>query len=119
MKIINKLEILAILTAICLTFGYQPAHSVNRAVNASESSHNQESQEKPAEFVQASSLLPSSKTVIQVNDSLISLPIPQPLAILCVLGMAGFSGFLKLKIAQVKYQEKETEEPQIPELVKH
>ncbi|MEM8778258.1 MAG: hypothetical protein AAGF26_05175 [Cyanobacteria bacterium P01_G01_bin.49] len=123
MKIINKLEILAVFTTICLTLGYQPAYSLDRA-KSSEIAEKEDSKTVAAEFVQANAFFPSSQAVIQINDSLTSLPIPvpQPLIILCVLGMAGFSSVLKLKIAQAKYQQKEyqeIEETKIPELVNH
>ena len=104
MKIINKLEILAIFTLISLTLGNQPVLSRNNPSNDLENLKHQETK----------TLLVSSQTLVDVNDPSIILPIPQPLGILSILGMVGVSSFLKLKITKVKYKkqsEKKIQEP--------
>ncbi|MEA5509610.1 hypothetical protein VB715_07525 [Crocosphaera sp. UHCC 0190] len=119
MKIINKVKILAAFTTLVLAFGNQSAFSSDLSQNLLNQPENEKSDGTKTEFIQANAFIPSSTKALQVNDSLIHVPVPQPLIILCVLGLAGLSGFLKLKIAQAKYQQIEEETYEFPELVKH
>ena len=105
MKIVNKLEIIAVVTTLSLAFFNQSAFSKHNRLNELENAENQKSETIVTEFNDNDKLLLSSQKLLNVNDSSIILPIPQPLGILCLLGMAGVSSFLKLKIAKVKYKK--------------
>ncbi len=114
MSIINKLEIVAVFTMLSLTLGNQPVFSRNNALNQLESVKTQELKTAIVESGNTNTLLISSRKLVNVNDSLTIMPIPQPLAILCLLGMGGISSFLKLKIAQAKYQKQSRESIEKP-----
>ncbi len=106
MKIVNKLEIITVVTLLSLAFGNQSALSQNNDTKQLETVKNQENKIVVTESANPETLLVSSQQLLHINDSSIILPIPQPLGILCLLGMAGVSGFLKLKIAKVKHNKK-------------
>ncbi|MGK7881286.1 MAG: hypothetical protein AB4060_14480 [Crocosphaera sp.] len=110
MKIVNKLEIIAVVTLLSLGFGNQTTLSQNNKLNQLENTKNQENKIVVSELANHENVLVSSRQLLNVNDSSIILPIPQPLGILCLLGMAGVGGFLKLKIAKVKYNKKANED---------
>ena len=105
MKIVNKIEIIAIVTLLSLAFGTQSALSKNNQIKQLENAKNQENDIVVTELTNHQNVLVSSQQLLNVNDSSIILPIPQPLGILCLLGMAGLGGVLKLKIAKVKYNK--------------
>ncbi len=107
MRIVNKLEIITVVTLLSLAFGNQSASSKNNGINQLENVKNQEHKTILTKI--ESSHIVSSEKVMSVNNSLISLPIPEPLGILCILGMAGISSFLKLKIAKIKYEKQSAE----------
>lgn len=113
MKIVNKLEIITVFTLLSLAFVHKSALSQNNDINQLENTKNRENKIVVTPSARPETLLVSSQQLLNVNDSSIILPIPQPLGLLCLLGMAGVSGFLKLKIAKVKYkkQSAETIEP--------
>ncbi|MEA5537387.1 hypothetical protein [Crocosphaera sp. XPORK-15E] len=119
MKNINKVKILTAFTTLVLAFGNQSAFSSDLSQNLPNQAENKNSDLTTTEFIQANALIPSSTKALEINDSLIHVPVPQPLIILCVLGLAGLGGFLKLKIAQAKYQQIEEETYEFTELVKH
>ncbi|MGK7939205.1 MAG: hypothetical protein AB4062_03435 [Crocosphaera sp.] len=106
MKIVNKLELIAVFTTLSLAFVNQSAFSQHNGINELEKAQNRESETVVTQFKNKDTLLVSSQKLLNVKDSSIILPIPQPLGILCLLGMAGASSFLKLKIAKVKYDKK-------------
>lgn len=112
MRILNKLEIITVVTLLSLVFANQSAFSKNNGINQLETVKNQE-RKTILTKIENNDII-SSQEVVTVNNSLISLPIPEPLGILCLLGMVGVSSFLKLKIAKIKY-EKQSENTQKPE----
>ncbi len=117
MRIFNKLEIITVITLLSLAFGNQSAFSQNNGINPSKNLENLQQKTILTKIDNSDSV--SSQNVITVNNSLISLPIPEPLGILCILGMAGISSFLKLKIAKIKHAKKSAEkieETQITEI---
>ena len=105
MRIVNKLEIIAVVTSLSLALVNQSAFSQHNRINELENAENQKSETVITELNNNETLLVSSQKLLNVNDSSIILPIPQPLGILCLLGMVGVSSFLKLKIAKVKYKK--------------
>ncbi|MDJ0659794.1 MAG: hypothetical protein QNJ42_09925 [Crocosphaera sp.] len=109
MRIVSKLKIITVVTLLSLAFGNQSAFSKNNGVNELKNVKNHE-QKTILTKIENNHII-SSQEVMTVNNSLISLPIPEPLGILCILGMAGVSSFLKLKIAKIKY-EKQSENTQ-------
>ncbi|MDJ0583409.1 hypothetical protein [Crocosphaera sp.] len=110
MKIVNKLEIITVVTLLSLVFSNQTALSQNNKLKQLENTKNQENNISVSELANREKVLVSSRQLLNVNDSSIILPIPQPLGILCLLGMAGVGSFLKLKIAKVKYNKKVNED---------
>ncbi len=110
MKIVNKLEIIAVVTLLSLAFGNQTALSQNNKLKQLENTKNQENKIVVTELANHENVLVSSQQLLNINDSSIILPIPQPLGILCLLGMAGVGSILKLKIAKVKYNKKANED---------
>ena len=110
MKIVNKFEIIAVVTLLSLAFGNQTALSQNNKLKQLENTKNQENKIIVTELANHENVLVSSQQFLNVNDSSIILPIPQPLGILCLLGMAGVGRILKLKIAKVKYNKKANED---------
>ncbi|MDJ0601811.1 MAG: hypothetical protein QNJ37_23570 [Crocosphaera sp.] len=109
MKIVNKLEIITVVTLLSLAFGNQSAFTKNNDINQLENVKNQEVKTVVKKPETSKTLLISSHKLMSVNNSLISLPVPEPLGILCILGMAGISSFLKLKIAKIKYKKQSKE----------
>lgn len=107
MRIFNKLEIITVITLLSIAFGNQSAFSQNNGINPSKNLENPQQKTILTKIDNSDSV--SSQNVITVNNSLISLPIPEPLGILCILGMAGISSFLKLKIAKIKHEKKSAE----------
>ncbi len=116
MKILNKLELITVVALLSLAFSHQSAFSKNNGINQLENLKNTE-RKTILTRIENSDII-SSQNVINVDNSLISVPIPEPLGILCILGMVGVSSFLKLKIAKVKYEKQspeKIEETEIPE----
>ncbi|MEL4896789.1 hypothetical protein [Crocosphaera sp. Alani8] len=113
MKIVSKLEIFAGVTLTSLAFCNQSALSKNNSINQLENTLNQETEIIVTESAHHESLLVSSGQMLYVNHSLTSLSIPQPLGVLCILGIAGLSSFLKLKIAKVKHNKKVEEKIEV------
>ncbi|MDJ0844564.1 hypothetical protein [Crocosphaera sp.] len=112
MRIVSKLEIITVVTLLSLVFGNQSAFSQNNGINQLETVKNQE-RKTILTKIENNDII-SSQEVVTVNNSLISLPIPEPLGILCLLGMVGVSSFLKLTIAKIKY-EKQSEDKKQPQ----
>ncbi len=106
MKIVNKLEIIAVVTLLSLGFSHQSALSQNNDTKQLEKVKNQDNKIVVTELANRDTLLVSSQQLLHVNDSSIILPIPQPLGIFCLLGMAGVGSLLKLKIAKAKYEKR-------------
>ena len=118
MRILNKLELITVVTLLSLAFGHQSAFSKNNGINQLENVKNPEQQIILTKIEASNIPSVSSDKLMTVNNSLIFLPIPEPLGILCILGMAGVSSFLKLKIAKIKYEKQSaenTEETNLPE----
>ena len=116
MRIVNKLEIIAVVTFLSLAFVNQSAFSKQNRINELENAKNQQSETIVAELENHQTLLVSSQKLLNVNDSSIIVPIPQPLGLLCLLGIAGASSFLKLKIAKVKYEKQSEENIETPHI---
>ncbi|WP_107667793.1 hypothetical protein [Cyanothece sp. BG0011] len=115
MKIVSKLEIIAVVTFLSLSFGNQSVLSKNNGINQLSKVQNEQSQ---TILTKIENNRVSSDQLLTVNNSLVSLPIPEPLGILCILGMAGISSFLKLKIAKIKSEKRsaeKVEEETLPE----
>ena len=118
MRILNKLELITVVTLLSLAFGHQSAFSKNNDINQLENVKNPEQQIILTKIEASNIPSVSSDKLMTVNNSLIFLPIPEPLGILCILGMAGVSSFLKLKIAKIKYEKQSAEnieETNLPE----
>ncbi|ACB51268.1 hypothetical protein cce_1918 [Crocosphaera subtropica ATCC 51142] len=118
MKIVNKLEIIAVVTFLSLAFSNQSAFSKNNDINQLEKVKNPELKTILTKIDTKNTSSVSPDKLLTVNNSLISLPIPEPLGILCILGMAGISSFLKLKIAKIKSEKRSAEkieEERLPE----
>ena len=109
MRIVNKLEIIAVVTSLSLALVNQSAFSQNNRIDELENAKNQNSETVVTELSNQKTLFVSSQKLVHVNDSSFILPIPQPLGILCLLGIVGVSSFLKLKIAKVKYKKQSEE----------
>ncbi len=111
MKIVNKLEIIAVVTFLSLAFCNQSAFSKNNGINQLENVKNPQLKTILTKIDTKNSSSVSSDKLLTVNNSLTSIPIPEPLGILCILGMAGITSFLKLKIAKVKCEKQSEEKP--------
>ena len=109
MKIVSKIKIITVIALLSLVSGNKTALSQNNDIKQLENVKNQENEIVVTELVNHQNVLVSSQQLLNVNDSSIILPIPQPLSILCLLGLAGVGGFLKLKIAKLKYNKKPSE----------
>ena len=57
-----------------------------------------------ADLVQKQSVPSKGQTAFEVQNSIISLAIPQSITVIFFLVMAGLGGFLKLKIAHAKFK---------------
>lgn len=114
MKIVSKLEIVAVVTFLSLAFPNQSAYSKNNGINQLENVKNPQLATILTKIDANKTSSVSSDKLLTVNNSLTSIPFPEPLGILCILGIAGITSFLKLKIAKVKC-EKQSEEKQKPQ----
>ena len=117
MRIVNKLKIIAVVTSLSLASANQSAFSKHNPINGLENVKNHESETLVTELKNNETLLVSSQKIRSVNDSSIILPIPQPLGVLCLFGIAGVSSFLKLKIARVKYKKQSEEKIKTTDIV--
>lgn len=89
-------------TAIALTLGSQSALSLNTQPEPTHTATHNESQTTPVELIQKSSVVSGTKNVLEVQDSVISMPVLQPFTLLFFFAMAGLGGFFKLKIVHTK-----------------
>lgn len=58
----------------------------------------------PVKLILKQSVPSKAQNVLEVQNSIISLAVPQSMTVLFLLVMAGLGGFLKLKIAHAKFK---------------
>lgn len=108
MTIINKLIVVTTAATLALTIGSSFTFSVNSYTNLNQTGNqNNLKTTSAAKLIQKPSAVSGTRTVLEVQNSVTSLAIPQSVTILFFLVMAGLGGFLKLKIAHTKLKHSE------------
>lgn len=97
-------------TTLALIIGSSLTFSVNSYTNLNQTeteTHSNLTTTSAAKLIQKHSSVSGTETVLEVQNSIIYLAIPQSVTILFFLVMAGLGGFLKLKIAHAKFKHSE------------
>lgn len=101
MNLTHYLANLTLATTLFLTVGSQLVFGSNLPLKSHQVPDNT-SDTSSSESIDKNYLVSINSTAVNVSYSQEFTAIPQPLTIFLVLGMAGLSGFLKLKIVQAK-----------------
>ena len=108
MTMINKLTVVPTAATMAKAIGNSSTFSVNSYTNLNQTeTQNNLKTTSAARLIQKHSSVSETESVLEVQDSITSLAIPQSVTILFFLVMAGLGGFLKLKIAHIKFKHDE------------
>ncbi|BBA79407.1 hypothetical protein RGRSB_0883 [cyanobacterium endosymbiont of Rhopalodia gibberula] len=89
---------------LVLTIGSPLTFSVNSYTDFNQTETHNSLKTTPAKLILKQSVPSGAQNVLEVQNSIISLAVPQSVTILFFLVMAGLGGFLKLKIAHAKFK---------------
>lgn len=104
MAIINKFIVATSAATLVLTIGDSLIFDVNGYTGFNQVETRNNLKITTANLVQKQSVPSERQTVFEVQNSIISLAIPQSITVIFFLIMAGLGGFLKLKIAHAKFK---------------
>ncbi|MGP0129528.1 MAG: hypothetical protein ACTMUB_09795 [cyanobacterium endosymbiont of Rhopalodia musculus] len=104
MTVINKFIVATSAATLVLTIGSSLIFNVHSYTNLHQAETHNHLKTTPAKLIQKESVPSGAQTLFEVQNSIISLAIPQSITVLFFLVMAGLGGFLKLKIAHAKFR---------------
>ncbi|YAI81942.1 MAG: hypothetical protein ACQJCO_09215 [cyanobacterium endosymbiont of Rhopalodia sterrenbergii] len=87
-----------------LTIGSSLVFSANSFTNLNQTDTHNNLKVIPTKLIVKQSVPSGNQTVLEVQNSIISLAVPQSFTIIFLLVMSGLGGFLKLKIAHTKFK---------------
>jgi hypothetical protein len=84
------------------TIGSSLTFSVDGYTNLDQAQTHNNLKTTPVKLIRKQSVPSEAQNVLEVQNSIISLAVPQSMTVIFFLAMAGLGGFLKLKIAHTK-----------------
>ncbi|BAP17730.1 hypothetical protein [cyanobacterium endosymbiont of Epithemia turgida] len=104
MTVINRFVVATSSATLASTIGSSLTFSVDGYTNLDQAQTHNNLKNTPVKFILKQSVPSEAQNVLEVQNSIISLAVPQSMTVLFFLVMAGLGGFLKLKIAHTKFK---------------
>ncbi|XTZ19887.1 MAG: hypothetical protein ACQZ3M_09235 [cyanobacterium endosymbiont of Rhopalodia fuxianensis] len=104
MTVINRFVVATSAATLVLTIRNSLTFSADGYPNLNQAETHNNLKTTPVKLILKQPVPSRAQNILEVQNSIISLAVPQSITVLFFLVMAGLGGFLKLKIAHAKFK---------------